>query len=96
MWMIGSLALIWVFWVLAFRLYPSQTDNQVVGGIFFALTGILLGIGRQGVDLMGVRAFVASMGVLAAVPAHYTGLGDCITANFLRSSLTLRGHRPYR
>jgi hypothetical protein len=79
-WMIGSLAVIWLLWVLALRLYPSQTDNQVVGTVFLVVSGILLGVGRQGIDVMGVRTLIASMAVLAAVPVRCSGFGECINA----------------
>lgn len=79
-WMIGPLALIWLLWVFPLRLYPSQTDNQAVATGFLIITGILLGVGRQGIDMMGLRTLVASMAVLAAVPVRCGALGECINA----------------
>jgi hypothetical protein len=79
-WMIGSLGLIWALWVLPLRLYPSQTDNQVFVALLYAGTGLLLGIGRQGIDSLAVRVFVASMAQLAAIPPVCTGFGECLNA----------------
>jgi hypothetical protein len=78
--MIGSLVLIWAIWVFPLRLYQSQTDNQVFLALLYAVTGLLLGIGRQGIDLLAVRVFIASMAQLAAIPPVCSGFGECLNA----------------
>ena len=78
--MIGSLVLIWAIWVFPLRLYQSQTDNQVFLALLYAVTGLLLGIGRQGIDLLAVRVFIASMAQLAAIPPVCRGFGECLNA----------------
>ena len=75
-WMIGSLAMIWALWLLAFRIYP--TVDPIAGAGIVAVTGVLLGVGRQGIDVLVLRLFIASMAMLAATPLHCAGVADCI------------------
>jgi hypothetical protein len=75
--MIGSLVLIWGLWVLPLRIYPSlQSENQVFLALS-ALSGMLLGIGRQGIDWLAVRVSIASMALVVAIPPICGGFGEC-------------------
>ena len=79
-WMIGVLLLVWPMWVLPYRLLPSLYSYQAIGVVLGVLTGIALGAGRQGIDLLAIRLFLGSTAVLAATPAVCTGTGDCFHA----------------
>jgi hypothetical protein len=79
-WMIGVLLLVWPMWVLPYRLIPSLYTYQAIGVALGVFTGIVLGIGRQGIDLLAFRLFLGSTAVLAATPAVCSGPTDCFHA----------------
>jgi hypothetical protein len=79
-WLVGALVVVWLMWVLPFHLIPSLSTfgaAVVALGIF---TGIVLGVGRQGIDLLAIRLFAASTAVLTDTPAVCSGPADCFHA----------------
>jgi hypothetical protein len=79
-WMIGSVVVVWAIWVLPFRFFSSLYQSGAVGIALVVVTGVLLGVGRQGIDVLAVRLIAASMAVLAANPAQCVGPAGCFHA----------------
>jgi len=78
--MVGAVVVLWLTWVLLYHLIPSLYAFGAVAVALGIFTGIVLGVGRQGVDLMAIRLFLASTAVLAATPAVCGGPADCFHA----------------
>ena len=79
-WMVGVLVVIWLMWVLPYHLIPSLYAFGAVAVALGIFTGIVLGVGRQGIDLLAIRLFAASTAVLADSPAVCSGPADCFHA----------------
>src|SRR5258707_14509993 len=78
--MVGVLVVAWLLWVLPYHLIPSL---YTIGAVTVALgifTGIVLGVGRQGIDVLAIRLFAATTAVLADTPAVCSGPADCFHA----------------
>jgi hypothetical protein len=79
-WMVGTVVVVGAMWVLPYRFFPSLYQIGAVGIALVVVTGVTLGIGRQGIDLLAVRLIAASGAVLAATPAQCVGPTDCFHA----------------
>jgi hypothetical protein len=79
-WMIGTVVAVWAMWDLPYRLAPALYQSGALGMALVVVTGLLLGSGRQGIDLLTVRLFAATLGLLSATPAQCVGPADCLHA----------------
>ncbi len=78
--MVGVLVVVCAMWVLPYRVFPSLGALGAVTVALGIFTGIVLGVGRQGIDLLAIRLFVASTAVLAANQAVCSAPADCFHA----------------
>jgi hypothetical protein len=78
--MIGSLALVWCLWVVPFLTLHVASDNESWYTALLAITAVLIGVGRQGVDVLAIRLFVSALAVVATVHVKCSGAGDCFNA----------------
>ena|SRR5438445_606633 len=79
-WMVGSLGLVWALWLVPFLVRRPVVDSELGYTVLLAITAVLIGIGRQGVDLIASRLFVSAMAVVATVHISCSGLGECFNA----------------
>ncbi len=79
-WMIGSLGLVWALWLVPFFWYRNYVENQLATTALLGITAVVIAVGRQGFDLMGVRLFASAMAVVATTRVQCTGLGECVNA----------------
>src|SRR5260221_10788307 len=79
-WMVGVLVVVCLMWVVLYHLNPSLYTIGAVAVALGIFTGIALGVGRQGIDLLAIRLFVATTAVLADAPAVCSGPADCFHA----------------
>ncbi len=79
-WMIVWVAFAWCLWVVPFLWLraASETESWYTGLLF--TTAVVIGIGRQGLDLLAVRLFASALAVVATVHVTCIGLSGCFNA----------------
>ncbi|HEX6506258.1 MAG TPA: hypothetical protein VF221_01380, partial [Chloroflexota bacterium] len=79
-WMIGSVVFVWCLWVVPFLLLRVASDNESWYTALLAVTAVVIGIGRQGLDVLALRLFGSALAVVATVHVTCSGFGDCFNA----------------
>jgi len=70
LWMVAGVVLAWAVLAIPFLVSPSREQQPAVFTVGFLVTAVILGIGRQGIDVLFLRLFAFASALIVLGVRH--------------------------